>query len=145
MTEYIILVAVSAIVAALCDVLAPKEWHSYVRVITGFLILTVLLSPVFKIKDIEVFEGENGVEISQVTVKDKVASELSKRVEGDIEERILTEFDAEVTAAVELSLDENHRIAGVKRIVVKGKNVPEGVFERLKEVYGCESIEIRLE
>lgn len=143
MKEYIILVAMSAIVAAVTDILAPSKWRGYVRLAVGFLILAVLISPLTKLKNIEIFNVENSFEVSDVAIKDKVTEELTKNVEKDIEERILKEFKTEAVAKVSLDVDSEHKIKGVRNIVIKSSKVPVGLLERLKEVYGCESIEFR--
>lgn len=143
MKGYIILVAMSAIIAAVTDILAPKEWRGYVRLAVGFLILAVLISPLAKIKNIEIFNIENDFEVSDVAVKDKVTEELTRNIEKDIEERALTEFKTKLEAMVSLEVDEEHKIKGVNKIVIKSGKVPSGLDARLKEVYGCENIEFR--
>lgn len=143
MKEYIILVAISAIIAAVTDILAPKEWRGYVRIAVGFLILAVLISPLAKMKNIEIFSVQENFEVSDMVIKDKVTEELTKNVEKDIEERILSEFKTKAEAAVMLEVDGEHKIKGVKNIVIKSGKVPAGLKARLSEVYGCESIEFR--
>ena len=143
MKEYIILVAMSAIIAAVADVLSPSAWRGYVRVAVGFLILAVLISPLAKIKNIEIFNIKQNFEVSDTAIKDKVKEELIKNVEEDIKDRILSEFKTEATAAVSLDIDEENKIKGVKKIVIRSEKVPVGLMERLCEVYGCESIEFR--
>ena len=143
MREYIILVAMSAIVAAVTDILAPKEWRGYVRLAVGFLILAVLISPLAKMKNIEIFNVEEKFETSDANIKDRVSRELTKNIEKDIEERVLAEFKTKAVALVSLDIDAEHKIKGVKKIVIKSAKVPAGLLERLKEVYGCESIEFR--
>jgi hypothetical protein len=51
------------------------------------------------------------------------------------------EFKREATAIAELDIDSEHRIRGVKRIRLSLKKAPDGLRERLLEVYGCENIE----
>lgn len=143
MREYIILVAMSAIVAAVTDILSPKEWRGYVRLAVGFLILAVLISPLTKMKNIEIFNVEEKFEVSDAAIKDRVSLELTQNIQKDIEERILTEFKTEAEAQVSLDMDSEHKIKGVKSIVIKSGKVPVGLLERLKEIYGCESIEFR--
>ena len=144
MKEYIILVAVVAIVAAFADVLAPSKWRGYTRVIMGFLLLSVLISPLAKLKNVEIFSGNETFSVSDTEVKKQVAAELSKRVEADISERISKEFGARVEAEVELLVDDANRIGGVRHIVLVGKDIPARAGERLKEVYGCDSVEFRV-
>ncbi len=143
MKEYIILVAISAIIAAVTDILAPREWRGYVRLAVGFLILAVLISPLAKMKNVEIFNVETDFEASDLVVKDKVTEELTKNVERDIEERVLSEFKTKAEAIVTLEVDSEHKIKGVRNIVIKSGKVPAGLSERLREVYGCESIEFR--
>ena len=141
MREYIILVAVASIISALVDIMSPKEWRGYIRIVTGFLILAVLISPVAKLKNIEIFIPEESFSASEIPSRDLVAEELQKNVEKDIEDRILIEFKREAAAVAELDIDEEHRIRGVKSIKISLKKAPEGLRERLLEVYGCENIE----
>lgn len=143
MKGYIILVAMSAIIAAVTDVLAPKEWRGYVRLAVGFLILAVLISPLAKIKNVEIFGPQEKFEVSDAAIKDKVTEELTKNVERDIEERALSEFKTKLEATVSLEVDAEHKIKGVRKIVIKSGKVPSGLDARLKEVYGCENIEFR--
>lgn len=141
MREYIILVAMASIISALVDILSPENWRKYIRIVTGFLILAVLISPVAKFKNIEIFDAQESFQASEIPARDMVAEELQKRVERDIEERILVEFKREATAIAELDIDSEHRIRGVKRIRLSLKKAPDGLRERLLEVYGCENIE----
>lgn len=141
MREYIILVALSAIIAAVTDILAPNEWRGYVRLAVGFLILAVLISPLAKVKNIEIFSVGERFEASDLVIKDKVAEELTKNVEQDIEERAKTEFGTDVEATVSLEIDSEHKIKGVRKIEIKSEKAPLGLARRLKEVYGCENIE----
>lgn len=141
MREYIILVAMASIISAIVDILSPENWRKYIRIVTGFLILAVLISPVAKFKNIEIFNSQESFQASEIPTRDLVVAELQKRVERDIEERILVEFKREATAIAELDIDSEHRIRGVKRIRLSLKKAPDGLRERLLEVYGCENIE----
>ena len=143
MREYIILVAVSAIVAAFADVLAPKEWRGYTRIIMGFLILSVLLTPLAKLKNVEIFKESEVAVMDDSDVKRQVAEELRKRVEEDIRRRISGEFGVLVEAETEILTDDEGRIEKVGNIVLVGRNIPLQAGERLKEVYGCDSVEFK--
>lgn len=145
MREYIILVAAASVMMALTEILSPEKWRGYIRIITGFLILAVLLSPIKKLKNADIFVPTEKFEASEITVLDAVSGELVKSVEKDIEERIMTEFGGKATASCLIDLDEEHRIKGVKKITISTKQVPDGLSQRLKEVYGCEDIEFRTE
>lgn len=145
MKEYIITVAAAAIAAALADILAPKKWSGYIRLVIGFLILSVMLAPVAKFKDVEIFSSSPDYDISDEALKDKVSEELRKNVEKDIEERISDEFGVEAEATVEIEVDDEHNIKGVRAIKIKTWKKPDGLEERLKDVYGCNRIEFKFE
>lgn len=145
MKEYIITVAVAAVIAALTDIIAPKEWSKYIRVIIGFLILSVLLAPISKFRDTKILSPTGTYNVSDVPLKDKVSEQLRQNIEKDIEDRVLKEFGAEVTATVEIDIDDEHNIKGVRAIEIKTWKCPEGLTERLKEIYGCDKIELKFE
>ncbi len=141
MKEYIITVALAAVIAALADVLAPKSWSGYIRIAVGFLVLSVLLVPIAKFKGVELFSASEEYEFSDAPLKDAVSLELKNNVEKDIEERLLEEFDVKAEAEVEIDIDEDHNIKGVRGIKIKARKNPEGLEERLRDVYGCERIQ----
>lgn len=145
MKEYIIMVAVAAICASVADILAPKEWSKYIRVIIGFLILSVILAPVAQFKDGEILSPTKTYNISDEPLLDKVSQELKKNVEKDIEERLKNEFVIEAEALVEIDIDESHNIKGIEAIEIKTWKNPDGMVDRLRNIYGCEKVEIRFE
>ena len=124
--------------------MAPKSWSGYIRILVGFLILTVLLSPVFRLKNVEIFETTSNISIREDAFLGKIKEELEAKVEEDICKRIETEFDEEAECLVKIDADNEGRIRSVKSIVLKMKKIPQGVKERLVEVYGCENIELEL-
>lgn len=141
MREYIIMAAVAAVVAAVADILAPKSWRGYIRIAVGFLILSVLLVPVGKLRGVELFSNPREYEFTDEPLKDEVSRQLKENVERDIEERLLDEFKIKSEAEVEIDIDEDHNIRGVRKILIKSRKNPEGAEERLRDVYGCERIE----
>ncbi len=145
MKEYIITVATAAVVAAIADILAPGEWSKYIRVIVGFLILSVLIAPIAKFRGTEILSPTGTYNISDEPLKDKVSQQLRENVEKDIEERILEEFDIRVKASVQIDIDEEHNIRGVEAIEITTWKNPDGLEERLKNVYGCDKIELKFE
>ena len=145
MKEYIITVATAAICAGITDILAPKEWSKYIRVMIGFLILSVILAPVVKFKDSQIISDTKTYNISDKPLKDKVSDELKVNVERDIEERLEAEFGLKAEALVDIDIDENHNIKGVEAIEIRTWKNPDGMVDRLKDIYGCEKIEIRFE
>ncbi len=144
MKGYIITVAVVAVSAALTDIIAPKEWSKYIKVIIGFLVLSVIVAPIAKFKKINIPSSLDTYNVSDEPLKDKVSKTLGNNIEKDIEERILDEFGIEVEAKVKIETDEKHNIKGVNAIEIKTRKNPTGMIDRLRNIYGCEQIEIRL-
>ena len=124
--------------------MCPKNWSGYIRIVVGFLILTVLLTPLLNLKNIEVLQLEDKATFEENALEDKVKKELEIKVEADICQRLQTEFNQKAEADVRIDTDEDGKIRGVRNIVVKLNKIPAGMVERLKEVYGCENIELKL-
>lgn len=145
MKEYIITVAVAAITAAIADIMAPKEWSKYLKVIIGFLILSVILAPVARFKDVKLISPTGTYNVSDEPLKDKVSEQLRQNIKKDIEERLLEEFGVEARVVVEIEIDENRDIKGVRAIEIRAWENPDGMIERLKNIYGCDKIELKFE
>lgn len=136
-------VCMAAVIASLADILAPREHQKYIRVLLGFLILTVILSPLPKVKKIKFEPLENQTLENTKILSDSISEKLKENVEADIAERIKDEFGVICDADVLLDIDEEHKIRGVKRIALS-KKIPQNAAERLKEVYGCDRIEYKV-
>lgn len=145
MKEYIITIAIAAVTASLADLLAPKEWEKYIRLIIGFLILSVIIAPIAKFKNAEIISPTSSYEISDESVKDEVSKQLRDNIEKDIEMRLSEEYNLSADVSVELGINENHSITGVHAIRVKTWKNPPGMIDRLKEIYGCDKIELKFE
>ena len=140
MKGYIINICISAVIAAIADILSPDAHKKYIRILLGFLMLTVILSPLPAIEKIKL------APISEQTMKNtelfsaNITKKLKEGVENDISERLKNEFGIICTASVTLDIDKEGKIAGVTRIILSCK-IPENALNRLKEVYGCDEIE----
>lgn len=142
MKGYIAKVCISAVIAAVADIIAPREHQKYIRILLGFLILFVILSPLPALKKIKLGPIENQTSVNTVIFEDSISKKLKENVESDICERIKGEFGIICGAEVTLDIDEEHKIRGVKRILLS-KKIPENAENRLKEVYGCDKIEYK--
>ena len=142
MKGYIGGICIAAVIAALADVLAPKEHQKYIRVLLGFLLLTVILSPLPAVKKIRLSPLESAASENTGIFMDSISIKLTENVEADIKERLKAEFGIICTADVLLDIDDEHKIRGVKEIRLSQK-IPENAAERLREVYGCDKIEYK--
>jgi len=141
--SYVISVCIAAVIASLADILAPREHQKYIRVLLGFLILTVILSPLPNVKKIKFEPLENQTAENTKILSDSISEKLKENVEADICGRIKGEFGIICDANVLLDIDDEHKIRGVKMIELS-KKIPESAAERLKEVYGCDRIEYKV-
>ena len=139
MKSYIISICVSAVIVALADILSPKTHQKYIRILLGFLMLAVILSPLPAIRKIR-FEplSEQTIENTEIFAEG-VSKKLKEGVELDIAERLKDEFGIICTASVELDTDDEGKIRGVMSISLS-KKIPENAVDRLREVYGCDEI-----
>ncbi len=143
MKEYIISISVATITASLADIIAPENWRKYIRIMLGFLILSVLISPIAKLKNIEIPQIEPTNSESETTLNNTIQKEFEKNIAEDIKTRVKDEFGADITATVYVTLNEKEKISGVNKITISGKRISENIVNRLKEVYGCEDIQIK--
>lgn len=143
MKGYIISLCIAAVIAAISDILSPKEHQKYIRVLLGFLIMLVVLSPLPKIKSLKLEPLKDGSAQNTTVFLDGISQKLKENVEADISERLKDEFGITSDAEVLLDIDEEHKIRGVTKISLSRK-VPENAVKRLSEVYGCDEIEFKI-
>ena len=143
MKGYIISICLSCVIVSLADIIAPKEHQKYIRVLLGFLILSVVLSPLPAIKKIKLEPLKSQTMDNAAIFSDGISKKLKENVESDICERLKGEFGISCNAEVILEIDEEHKIRGVKMISLS-KKIPENALSRLREVYGCERIEYKI-
>lgn len=143
MKGYVIRLCTAAIIAALADILSPEEHKKYIRILLGFLIMLIILSPLPKIKRIKFEPIKSQTQENTAVFLDGMSLKLKENVEADIAERLLGEFGITAEAEVVLDLDDGNRIRGVTKIALSRK-VPENAVNRLKEVYGCDTIEFKI-
>lgn len=145
MREYIITMSVAALVASVMEIFAPKEWEKYIKLAIGLIILSIIISPVVKFRDAKILPQTPSYKINENAFYDEIAREMKKNVEQDIAERLKTEFDVDAKVETELTIDDEHNIKGVNIIRIRTWKNPDGMIERLKKIYGCDRIEIKLE
>lgn len=143
MNEYIMTVATAAVIAAIVDLLSPKEWNKYIRIVIGFLILAIMFAPIATFQDSYIFSPTASYDIDEAPFYDGIYKELKKNIEADISARLLEEFSVEATVNVDIDVDEDYNIRGVRVIQITAVKNPKGMIERLREVYGCDKIELR--
>lgn len=146
MKEYILTIIGATLLSVLADIVSPEQWRKYIQLLTGLVIVSCILTPAFKIADLDLFSGfelsDTTLEEGETLQKELVASELEQRVAEDAKQRIASEFHCEAEVEAEVLTDEQMQITGIKRIRIHGKNLPEGIAARIKEVYGTKNVEV---
>ena len=140
MKSYIISICVSSVIVALADILSPKTHQKYIRILLGFFMLMVILSPLPAIRKIRLEPISEQTMENTGIFAENISKKLKENVELDIAERLKNEFGIICTASVELDTDEEGKIRGVTHILLS-KKIPDSAVNRLKEVYGCDEIE----
>ena len=143
MKEYILKIVGVSLLAAFSEHLADKKWKKYINLISGFMIISVLLSPFTFNRDIKIFAefkldsdySEEGNEILYENVK----RELEKKIASDLKRRVLEEFSENVTADVTVLCDKDGKIERVKSITLKGRK-NQKITDRIKFIYGADEV-----
>ncbi|MEE0944759.1 MAG: hypothetical protein UIM24_04845 [Clostridia bacterium] len=139
MRAYICSVAAVAIMAALSDILIPKNWQKYISILTGAILLITLSSPLLKLRGITLpsFSLPES-EYYEYSVNSEIALSLEQSVEDDIRNRLEKEFGVVADSDVSLNIIDE-KIAGVQEIIIYSRE-DAAITSRLKEVYGCNNI-----
>ncbi len=140
MKQYIILIVGAALLGVFADMISPDGWKKYVRIITGLVILSVIISPVAKIKDIDLFAGfdsqETYKEEGQKVQKEAVASEFQRALEEDAQSIIDKEYGIKATVHADVRVNENGEIEEVESLEVEARRTPKELRDRLSYIYG---------
>jgi len=147
MTSYISSIIGAAILSGIASLLSPASWRKYVGIVSGIVILCTLIAPLSDIRVTELFSAdippaevrtEDGEELRLRMVRD----ELKRRIEADIEERLLKEFGERVKASADIGVSADGKITGVNAIVTDRK-ISAAASRRLCEVYGVEGVSVK--
>ena len=143
MKSYIISIIGATLISAIGSVLTPDSMRKYVSVITGFIIISVIITPLSAIGEIDLFaylkEPQKNAADYEGIYLDNVAEEIEKRIEGDIKTRIKDEFGVE--AQVDVGVDvEDGDIKQISYISLRGTLLRHDIAKRLKEVYNVREV-----
>lgn len=143
MKSYILTIIGATLLSAFAGNLAPDRWRKYVKIITGLVLIICILSPLKSLVSVDWFEDfsvDEYITNGGKTQTELVIEELTEKIEQDVEARLKKEYDMNVTARVEISVNTDGEIDGVKKICVTGAKLTEAVRARLTEVYGTAEV-----
>lgn len=143
MKNYVMMIAGGAVLSAFADIIVPFAWKKYIRVITGFVLLAVIINPVLKLDGIDMISDIPIPEVDYTPMPNMVAEQLEKNICEDIQTRLKDEFGIDAQAEASVSINSDGLIDSVDeiRVYASCKN-SDAVKARLGEVYGARSIEI---
>ena len=133
----------AAVLSALVSVMSPEKWRSYIRLVTGIIILSCIVSPIsnllgrsgsFNIPEMSTFGNYD-----ENMHKNLVIDELTARIEEDIKSRMAREYGADISARVNININENNEIEGVTLITIRG-SLPQSAKRKLCNIYGVDTI-----
>lgn len=143
MKTYILKIVGAALIAAFSEYIVPKDWQKYMKLISGFIIISVIISPLSKGFNTDIFpdfEMENEyLEEGTKEMYENIKIQLEENICSDIKLRIKNEFSKEVEAKVTIKVNEEGKIESVQKIELFGEENSE-ITERLKFVYGTEVV-----
>lgn len=141
MREYMITVIGGAVLAAIAHMVAPEKWAKYIKIVTGIMIVSIIISPGAELIGSDIFaEYEYSCEIDENAQKKAVITEMETRIAADVEERILSEYSESITADVVLNINDSYEIEGVEEIKIWNAKNKESIKKRLTEVYAPSKI-----
>ena len=143
MKTYIISIIGATILSAVASILTPDAMRKYVSVITGFIIISVIISPLSKNGRVDFFaplreSTHSADDYGKIYVR-TVADELKKQIERDIETRIQNEFGTKAYAEVTLEVEDGD-IKRILTIALRGTLLRRDIAVRLGEVYGVSEV-----
>ena len=139
MKEYIIAVCAAAVIAAFCDILIPRTWQKYIGILTGAILMSVLISPVLNFRGIDISQlSFDDAQYTEFDINSEISDKFCQNAAVDIENRVMDEFSADISAKVYADFDGNE-FNGIRRIELSCAYNP-AIESRLMEVYGCGEI-----
>lgn len=141
MDKYLTTLITAAVLSAVAKNVSPERWQKYISVITGIMLVSVIVSPLFEFARIDLFkEFAYTEEINMLAQHEAVKEELEKRVSEDAKNRLTNELGGEYRVETELLINKNNEIEGVKEMIVWTKEKEAPARKILGTVYSPQKI-----
>ena len=136
MREYMITVTGGAVLAAVAHMISPEKWTKYIRIITGIMIVSIIVSPVSVLIDGDIFSGYGEYSFDgEYLQQEAVNEEMEKKLAEDVVRRIKSEYGEEAEAEVVLTVNDRMQIEGVGEVKIWNVKNREAVRELIQKVY----------
>lgn len=145
MKAYIIQIIGGALLAVFADIFSPAEWKKYIGVITGIILITIIITPLAKLKNTNVlssyrsFDTETQVRGEEI-YSDMLKKEFSENLALDIKERVKDEFSKEVSVEVSVEMNEKGGIKKITKIVLHGIEPNKEICGRISYIYNVDEV-----
>ncbi len=144
MDKYLTTLITAAVLSAVAKNISPQRWQKFISIITGIMLVSVIVSPVFEIAGIDLFsEFSYSDETDMLAQHKQVKEELERRVSEDAQKRLTDKLQGEYKVETELLVNSNYEIEGVKEMIVWTKEKKTPIKEILGTVYSPQKISFR--
>ncbi|MCX7715226.1 MAG: stage III sporulation protein AF [Clostridia bacterium] len=147
MKEYITVIVGAALLSVFADIVSPEQWRKYIKIITGLVIISVIIAPVAKMRNIDLsFDVDDNFTIEETGSQKKlVADELRRLVQNDAKQKIKEKYGLDADVKASIKLNENMEIERVEKMIVYIDNPPETLKAYIAEIYGLKDEEVIFE
>ena len=143
MKSYLMRIIGAVIISIFSEITLPESWSKYTKIITGLIIITAIAAPFEKTFNLDFKRFFNTPQELDVNAQDfsitLIKEELEKTVEKDINQRMLDEFNTQITSEVSVKTNEENKISGILSINLIG-DVNDLMVNRIKEIYAPEEV-----
>ncbi len=143
MKIYLMKIVGAVLICVFTDIALPEKWSKYIKIITGLIIISTIASPLEKPLNLNFKEYFRVSEKLEKTGEEYqislIKEEFEKNVSNDIEKRIYDEFKKEISADVIVSLNDENKISGIKKIELNG-DINDEILNRINEIYAPKEI-----
>lgn len=143
MKIYLMKIVGAVLICVFTDIALPEKWSKYIKIITGLIIISTIASPLEKPLNLnfkEYFKVSEQLEKTgeeyQISL---IKEEFEKTISTDIKNRIYDEFKKEISADVIVSLNDENKISGIKKIELNG-DINDEILNRINEIYAPKEI-----
>ncbi len=141
MDKYLTTLITAAVLSAVAKNVSPERWQKYISVITGIMLVSVIVSPLFEFAKVDLFEEFSYTEETNMLAQhEAVKEELEKRVSEDAKNRLANELGGEYRVETKLLINKNNEIEGVKEMIVWTREKEAPVRRILGAVYSPQKI-----
>ena len=145
MKSYLMGIFGAVLISVFTDMILPEKWSKYIKIITGLIIISTIAAPLGKTINFDFekhFEVPKNIEFDAEEYSlSLVKEEFEKTVSNDISQRMMDEFNKEITAEVEVSVNTENKISGIQTINLIG-DVNNLMVNRINEIYAPREVMI---